>query len=137
MSEDYHQGKVSAHRQVCLRLRHQEGSQQGHGFPQGQQHVSLGARNNLLLKASTHLSNYSQGFCLLLPFYRKLSDGLFLQCCAEVAELYPKIKYENIIIDNCCMQVCLALSLALSVSLSVSHSNMHPLSVAGPEPIPV
>lgn len=36
---------------------------------------------------------------------RKLGDGLFLQSCAEVAELYPKIKYENIIIDNCCMQV--------------------------------
>ncbi|XP_041744600.1 isocitrate dehydrogenase [NAD] subunit beta, mitochondrial isoform X2 [Coregonus clupeaformis] len=35
----------------------------------------------------------------------KLADGLFLQCCAEVAELYPKIKYENIIIDNCCMQL--------------------------------
>uniref|UniRef100_A0A674EH97 Isocitrate dehydrogenase (NAD(+)) 3 non-catalytic subunit beta n=1 Tax=Salmo trutta TaxID=8032 RepID=A0A674EH97_SALTR len=45
-----------------------------------------------------------QGFCLL-PFYRKLADGLFLQCCAEVAELYPKIKYDNIIIDNCCMQL--------------------------------
>ncbi|TSK72025.1 P2X purinoceptor 4 [Bagarius yarrelli] len=36
---------------------------------------------------------------------RKLGDGLFLQSCAEVAELYPKIKYENIIIDNCCMQL--------------------------------
>ncbi|XP_014022966.2 isocitrate dehydrogenase [NAD] subunit beta, mitochondrial, partial [Salmo salar] len=35
----------------------------------------------------------------------KLSDGLFLQCCAELAELYPKIKYDNIIIDNCCMQL--------------------------------
>uniref|UniRef100_A0A8C5HZB2 Isocitrate dehydrogenase [NAD] subunit, mitochondrial n=1 Tax=Gouania willdenowi TaxID=441366 RepID=A0A8C5HZB2_GOUWI len=35
----------------------------------------------------------------------KLGDGLFLQCCAEVAQLYPKIKYENIIIDNCCMQL--------------------------------
>ncbi|XP_063067630.1 isocitrate dehydrogenase [NAD] subunit beta, mitochondrial isoform X3 [Engraulis encrasicolus] len=35
----------------------------------------------------------------------KLADGLFLQSCAEVAELYPKIKYENIIIDNCCMQL--------------------------------
>lgn len=30
---------------------------------------------------------------------------MFLQSCAEVAQLYPKIKYENIIIDNCCMQV--------------------------------
>uniref|UniRef100_A0A8C5I1A8 Isopropylmalate dehydrogenase-like domain-containing protein n=1 Tax=Gouania willdenowi TaxID=441366 RepID=A0A8C5I1A8_GOUWI len=36
---------------------------------------------------------------------KKLGDGLFLQCCAEVAQLYPKIKYENIIIDNCCMQL--------------------------------
>ncbi|XP_054878882.1 isocitrate dehydrogenase [NAD] subunit beta, mitochondrial isoform X2 [Poeciliopsis prolifica] len=35
----------------------------------------------------------------------KLGDGLFLQSCAEVAELYPRIKYENIIIDNCCMQL--------------------------------
>ncbi|PIO09156.1 hypothetical protein AB205_0094200, partial [Aquarana catesbeiana] len=34
----------------------------------------------------------------------KLGDGLFLQCCKEVAELYPKIQYETIIIDNCCMQ---------------------------------
>lgn len=40
-----------------------------------------------------------------LSSYRKLGDGLFLQSCAEVAQLYPKIKYENIIIDNCCMQV--------------------------------
>lgn len=36
---------------------------------------------------------------------RKLGDGLFLQCCEEVAELYPKIKFEKMIIDNCCMQV--------------------------------
>ncbi|XP_073648898.1 isocitrate dehydrogenase [NAD] subunit beta, mitochondrial isoform X2 [Tursiops truncatus] len=34
----------------------------------------------------------------------KLGDGLFLQCCEEVAELYPKIKFETMIIDNCCMQ---------------------------------
>uniref|UniRef100_A0A8C7ICE2 Isocitrate dehydrogenase (NAD(+)) 3 non-catalytic subunit beta n=1 Tax=Oncorhynchus kisutch TaxID=8019 RepID=A0A8C7ICE2_ONCKI len=36
-----------------------------------------------------------------------LADGLFLQFCAEVAELYPKIKYNNLIIDNCCMQLVL------------------------------
>ncbi|XP_048455295.1 isocitrate dehydrogenase [NAD] subunit beta, mitochondrial [Rhincodon typus] len=35
----------------------------------------------------------------------KLGDGLFLQCCKEMAELYPKIKYESVIIDNCCMQL--------------------------------
>lgn len=39
----------------------------------------------------------------LLP--RKLGDGLFLRCCKEVAELYPKIKFDTMIIDNCCMQV--------------------------------
>lgn len=35
----------------------------------------------------------------------KLGDGLFLQCCEEVASFYPKIKFENMIIDNCCMQL--------------------------------
>ena len=35
----------------------------------------------------------------------KLGDGLFLQCCEEVAELYPKVKFEKMIIDNCCMQL--------------------------------
>ncbi|XP_032835915.1 isocitrate dehydrogenase [NAD] subunit beta, mitochondrial isoform X2 [Petromyzon marinus] len=35
----------------------------------------------------------------------KLGDGLFLQCCEEVAALYPLIKYDTIIIDNCCMQL--------------------------------
>ncbi|XP_061439701.1 isocitrate dehydrogenase [NAD] subunit beta, mitochondrial isoform X1 [Rhineura floridana] len=35
----------------------------------------------------------------------KLGDGLFLRCCKEVAELYPKIKFDTMIIDNCCMQL--------------------------------
>ncbi|PVD22420.1 hypothetical protein C0Q70_18232 [Pomacea canaliculata] len=35
----------------------------------------------------------------------KLGDGLFLACCEEVSKMYPTIKYENMIIDNCCMQV--------------------------------
>ncbi|XP_015746564.1 isocitrate dehydrogenase [NAD] subunit beta, mitochondrial, partial [Python bivittatus] len=36
---------------------------------------------------------------------RKLGDGLFLRCCEEVAELYPKITFDTMIIDNCCMQL--------------------------------
>ena len=36
---------------------------------------------------------------------RKLSDGLFLRQCSEVAELYPNIEFNSMIIDNCCMQV--------------------------------
>ncbi|XP_013390200.1 isocitrate dehydrogenase [NAD] subunit beta, mitochondrial isoform X2 [Lingula anatina] len=35
----------------------------------------------------------------------KLGDGLFLECCQEISELYPKIQFESMIIDNCCMQL--------------------------------
>jgi isocitrate dehydrogenase (NAD+) len=37
----------------------------------------------------------------------KLSDGLFLDCCAKVAADFPDIKYDDIIVDNCCMQLAL------------------------------
>ncbi|XP_057542145.1 isocitrate dehydrogenase [NAD] regulatory subunit 1, mitochondrial-like [Amaranthus tricolor] len=35
----------------------------------------------------------------------KLADGLFLESCREVAKKYPGIKYNEIIVDNCCMQL--------------------------------
>jgi len=35
----------------------------------------------------------------------KLGDGLFLKCCEEVAQLYPNIQFENMIVDNACMQL--------------------------------
>ncbi|MGA3016980.1 MAG: isocitrate/isopropylmalate family dehydrogenase [Bryobacteraceae bacterium] len=35
----------------------------------------------------------------------KLSDGLFLKCCREVAALYPEIQYTELIVDNACMQL--------------------------------
>uniref|UniRef100_A0A5B6ZCK6 Isopropylmalate dehydrogenase-like domain-containing protein n=1 Tax=Davidia involucrata TaxID=16924 RepID=A0A5B6ZCK6_DAVIN len=35
----------------------------------------------------------------------KLADGLFLESCREVATKYPGIKYDEIIVDNCCMQL--------------------------------
>lgn len=35
----------------------------------------------------------------------KLADGLFLRSCEEVAALYPKIQFEQMIIDNCTMQM--------------------------------
>jgi isocitrate dehydrogenase (NAD+) len=37
----------------------------------------------------------------------KLSDGLFLDCCRTVAKQYPEVKYDEIIVDNCCMQLVL------------------------------
>lgn len=35
----------------------------------------------------------------------KLSDGLFLRCCEEVAKEFPEIEFRNVIVDNCCMQL--------------------------------
>ncbi|KAI3414238.1 putative isocitrate dehydrogenase [NAD] subunit beta, mitochondrial [Globodera pallida] len=35
----------------------------------------------------------------------KLGDGLFLNVCTDMAKLYPKIEFEQMIIDNCCMQL--------------------------------
>ena len=34
----------------------------------------------------------------------KKGDGLFRKVCAEVAERYPEIEYNDIIVDNCTMQ---------------------------------
>jgi len=35
----------------------------------------------------------------------KLSDGLFLECARAVAADYPQISYEEVIVDNMCMQL--------------------------------
>ncbi|KAA0195820.1 hypothetical protein HAZT_HAZT004864 [Hyalella azteca] len=35
----------------------------------------------------------------------KLGDGLFLKSCADVAAMYPDIEFNNMIIDNCAMQL--------------------------------
>jgi len=35
----------------------------------------------------------------------KLGDGLFIKCCKEVAAKYPHIEYEEMIVDNTCMQM--------------------------------
>ena len=37
----------------------------------------------------------------------KLSDGLFLDCCRAVAATYPDITYDEMIVDNTCMQLVL------------------------------
>jgi isocitrate dehydrogenase (NAD+) len=37
----------------------------------------------------------------------KKSDGLFLECTREVAKKYPKIKYDELIVDNACLQLTL------------------------------
>jgi isocitrate dehydrogenase (NAD+) len=37
----------------------------------------------------------------------KLSDGLFLDCCRAVAKDHPEITYDEMIVDNTCMQLVL------------------------------
>jgi isocitrate dehydrogenase (NAD+) len=37
----------------------------------------------------------------------KLSDGLFLDCCRKVAADYPEVTYNELIVDNTCMQLVL------------------------------
>jgi isocitrate dehydrogenase (NAD+) len=37
----------------------------------------------------------------------KLSDGLFLDCCRLVSRAFPQVTYDEIIVDNCCMQLVL------------------------------
>jgi isocitrate dehydrogenase (NAD+) len=35
----------------------------------------------------------------------KMSDGLFLRCCREIAAEFPDIRYDELIVDNACMQL--------------------------------
>ena len=35
----------------------------------------------------------------------KLGDGLFLKSCQEIAQLYPNIEFETMIVDNTTMQL--------------------------------
>ncbi len=37
----------------------------------------------------------------------KLSDGLFLRCCRNVASEFPEVEYKEHIVDNTCMQLVL------------------------------
>ncbi len=37
----------------------------------------------------------------------KLSDGLFLDCCRRIASEYSDIRYDELIVDNACMQLVL------------------------------
>ena len=35
----------------------------------------------------------------------KKADGIFLESCAEVAKSFPAVEYEEVIVDNCMMQL--------------------------------
>lgn len=50
-----------------------------------------------------------EGRCKVTAIHKanimKLSDGLFLKCCREVAAGFPSIQYNELIVDNACMQL--------------------------------
>ena len=68
-------------------------------------------------KASTRIARYafayarSHGRKRITAVHKanimKLSDGLFLDCCRKVGEEYQDITYDEMIVDNCCMQLVL------------------------------
>jgi isocitrate dehydrogenase (NAD+) len=68
-------------------------------------------------KASTRIAKYafayarSHGRKRITAVHKanimKLSDGLFLDCCRKVAEEYKDVTYDEMIVDNCCMQLVL------------------------------
>lgn len=66
-------------------------------------------------KASTKIAEYAFKYARDNDRYKvtavhkanimKMSDGLFLECCRKVAERYPDIEYEEMIVDACCMKL--------------------------------
>jgi len=52
------------------------------------------------------LNNKRQEVCVVTKAnICKLSDGLFLDSARHVREKYPEIKFREILVDNCCMQL--------------------------------
>jgi isocitrate dehydrogenase (NAD+) len=50
-----------------------------------------------------------EGRCKVTAIHKanimKMSDGLFLKCCREVASQFPETQYNELIVDNACMQL--------------------------------
>ena len=63
------------------------------------------------LRIARYAFNYAieEGFDHVTAVHKanimKLSDGLFLDCCREVAQGYPAIRYDEMIVDNTCLQL--------------------------------
>jgi isocitrate dehydrogenase (NAD+) len=68
-------------------------------------------------KASTRIARYafayarSHGRKRITAVHKanimKVSDGLFLDCCRRVSAEYEDVTYDEMIVDNCCMQLVL------------------------------
>ena len=47
---------------------------------------------------------------------RKMSDGMFLSACREVAKDFPDITYDEDLLDRACLQVCWRVSSLFDVA---------------------
>ena len=61
--------------------------------------------SNRKQKCATFVQNLQFHLKIFCSLNRKQGDGLFLKTCEQVSKLYPKIKFEGMIVDNTCMQV--------------------------------
>lgn len=67
--------------------------------------------NNASMRIAQAAFEYAkrEGRCKVTSIHKanimKLSDGLFLKCCREVAARFPSIQYNELIVDNACMQL--------------------------------
>ena len=68
-------------------------------------------------------------------FCRRMSDGLFLQCCREAAERHRDIKFENMYLDSVCLNVsssnvivlCCFTALEITCTSTLSASMLVPV----------
>ena len=69
-----------------------------HALANGRKKVTAVHKANIMFESSRYISSCS-------IYARKMSDGLFLECCKEVAALYPNIQFVPLIVDNTSMQL--------------------------------
>ncbi|GFY89758.1 isocitrate dehydrogenase 1 [Actinidia rufa] len=67
----------------------------------------VGSLKNVLQNMSeyAYLNNRKKVTAVHKANIMKLADGLVLESCWEVASKYPSVEYNEIIVDNCCMQL--------------------------------
>lgn len=64
-----------------------------------------------------HLHPVHSYSTLIRDTFRKLSDGLFLTACRQVAKEYPNITYDEDLLDRVCLQVRFLHSTSVKVTL--------------------
>jgi hypothetical protein len=61
--------------------------------------------NDMLFNITEIILTAQIKLCVCAVVYRRMSDGLFLRCCREVAESYRDIKFDDMYLDTVCLNV--------------------------------